>query len=301
MDKFRAVALFLRVVELGSLTAAANSMGVSLTAVVRSLANLESHLNARLLNRTTRRIALTEEGRDYYERCQKIMADMEDAEASLSLKDRRPSGMIRITAPVLFGRLHVAPVTSEFLSEHNSMRAELLLVDRVVDLLEEGMDVAIRIGALADSSLMSIHLGETRRAVCASPAYLDRFGLPQTPSDLANHRCIGFTGLSPSPDWWSFNQGGKIKRVAVSPILLTNQVDSARDACIGGMGLGIFLDYQIKEALAQGSLVRVLPAYERPPAPITLLYSSARLLSPRVRFFLDWAAPRIRTRLAPPP
>ena len=199
MDKLRAMQTFVRIVEGGSLTAAAESMRVSLPSVVRGLAALEQSLDVRLLNRTTRRLALTDEGREYYERAKRVLADVDEAEAALSARRTQPKGRLRVTASVLFGRLHVAPAVSAFVVRHPAVSVELVLLDRPVDLIEEGIDLGVRIGALPDSSLVAVPVGETRRVVCASPAYLERHGAPAEPGDLAAHRCIGFTGLCARP------------------------------------------------------------------------------------------------------
>jgi len=297
MDKFRAMSTFVDIVETGSLTAAAEHAGTSLTSVVRSLSKLEAQLGIRLLNRTTRRMALTDEGRDYFIRCRHILAELEEAEAALSARQREPTGTLRLTAPVMFGRLHVAPVVAAFLASHPSMRIELLLLDRVVDLLEEGMDAAIRIGPLADSSLVAATLGRTRRVVCASPDYLAHAGRPHRPADLAGHRCIRFHGLPPSAEW-EFSDAGKTARVAIDGVVATNQVDAAIAACVQGLGCGMFLGYQVGDALTEGRLERVLAGFECPPVPVSLLYPGTRLLPPRVRAFLDWAVPRLRERIA---
>jgi DNA-binding transcriptional LysR family regulator len=294
MDKLRAMETFVAIVEAGSLTAAANRMGASLTSVVRALAGLESQLGARLLNRTTRRIALTDEGRDYFLRCQRILGELHEAETALCLSQSAPSGSLRLTAPINFGKLHVAPVVTGFLAAHPLMRAEMMLLDRRVDLLEEGLDVAVRIGHLADSSLVVSALGHTRRVVCASPAYLDRYGQPDTPADLLRHRCIGFTGLGAE---WEFAIDGKPCRLPVPGVITTNLVDVALDACLQGLGCGSFLAYQVAAPLRDGSLRRILTAFDCPPLPVSLLYPTARLLPPRVRAFVDWAAPRLRERL----
>jgi DNA-binding transcriptional LysR family regulator len=210
MDKLRAMETFVRIVDGGSLTAAAETLPASLPAVVRLLAALEAELDARLLNRTTRRIALTDEGREYYERCKRVLAgiggepevakrvlaEVDEAEAALSARRATPKGRLRVTAPVMFGRMHVAPVVRDFLAKHGAVQMELFLVDRVVDLLEEGVDAAVRIGRLPDSSLVAIRVGQTRRVVCASSAYLKRAGTPHSPSDLARHRCFSFGSLS---------------------------------------------------------------------------------------------------------
>lgn len=300
MDKLRAMDIFVHIVEAGSLTAAADALDTSLTAVVRSLATLESALGTRLLNRTTRRIALTDEGREYFERCRRVLAEVEEAESALSARQATPAGRLAITAPVMFGRLHVGPVLADFLVAYPEVRAELMLFDRVVDLLDEGMDVAIRIGHLRDSSLIAVPLGTTRRVVCASPAYLGRAGTPGRPADLAGHRCLQFIGITTGAEWAFSNAGsdGKTSRVPIKAVLGTNQIDIARDACVKGLGCCTFLDYQVRESLAAGSLRRILQAFEPAPIPVHLVYPHSRLLSSRVRSFVDWAAPRLRLVLA---
>ena len=304
MDKLRAMQIFVRIADAGSLTAAADVLDTSLTAVVRSLATLEGALGARLLNRTTRRIALTDEGREYLERCRRILAEVDEAESALAARQATPAGKLAITAPVMFGRLHVGPVLAGFLVAYPQVRAELMLFDRVVDLLDEGMDAAIRIGHLRDSSLIAVPLGTTRRVVCASPAYLGRAGTPGRPADLAGHRCLQFLGVTPGSEWEFANVGahgaadGKTTRVPIKAVLTTNQIDSARDACAEGLGCCAFLDYQVRESLAAGALCRILQAFEPAPIPVHIVYPHSRLLSSRVRSFVDWAVPRLRLRLA---
>lgn len=298
MDKLRAMEIFVRIVEAGSLTAAATALDTSLTSVVRSLATLEGALGTRLLNRTTRRIALTDEGREYFERCRRVLAEVEEAENALSARQAKPAGKLALTAPVMFGRLHVGPVLADFLAAHPAVKAELMLFDRVVDLLDEGMDAAIRIGHLRDSSLVAVPLGTTRRVVCASPGYLRRAGTPRLPADLAGHRCLQFLGVAPGAEWEFADSDGKPLRVPVKGLLATNQIDVALDACRKGLGCGVFLDYQVRDALAAGKLRRILQAYEPAPIPVQLVYPHSRLLSSRVRSFVDWAVPRLRERLA---
>jgi DNA-binding transcriptional LysR family regulator len=296
MDKLRAMATFVRIVEAGSLTAAAGDLDTSLTSVVRTLATLEGALGTRLLNRTTRRIALTDEGRDYFERCRRVLAEIEDAENALSARRATPSGRLTLTAPVMFGRLHVGPVLTDFLAAHPAVQADLMLFDRIVDLLDEGIDAAIRIGHLRDSSLVAVSLGTTRRIICASPAYLADAGEPVHPSELAGHRCVQFRGVTPSSEW-EFADGTRSLRVAVDSALATNQIDVALDACLKGLGCSAFLDYQVRDALAAGTLQRVLAGYEAAPIPVHIVYPHARLLSLRLRAFVDWAVPRLRRRL----
>lgn len=287
---------FVRIVEAGSLSAAAERLETSPTSVVRSLSALERELGVRLLNRTTRRMALTDEGRDYFERCRHLLNDVEEAEAALLARQIKPAGRLVITAPVMFGRLHVGPAVTDFLAAYPEVRIELLLLDRVVDLIDEGIDLAVRIGTLPESSLVAIPLGSTRRIVCASPAYLDAHGQPQNPAELQNHRGIRITGSSLEPDWLFHDQGRPL-RVAMPQILATNHIDFAIDACLKGVGCGRFIAYQVREQLASGKLVRVLRDFETPPMPVNLTYPHARLLSSRVRAFIDFAAPRLREKL----
>lgn len=297
MDKFKAMNTFVGIVEAGSLTAAAERLGVSLAAVVRSLAALEESLGLRLLNRSTRRIALTEEGRDYLERSRRLLADLADMENAVTARRTRPSGRLVITAPVMFGRLHVAPVVTDFLAEHPEMRVELTLADRMLDLLDESIDLALRIGALPDSGLVAVPVGSTRRVLCASPDYLARRGRPAHPADLREHTLIRHTGLGDGHEW-HFERAGERVRVPVEGSFATNQVDVALDACRKGVGCGRFLAYQVRAAEAAGELERLLDDWAPPAVPVSLLYPHGRLLPSRVRAFVDWAAPRLRERLA---
>jgi len=296
MDKLQAMAAFVRIVDRGSLTGAAESLRVSLPSVVRTLAALEAALDVRLLNRTTRRMALTDEGREYYARCQRVLTDIDDAEAALSARRAAPKGRLRVTAPVMFGRMHVAPVITEFVGQYPAVRVELILLDRVVDLVEEGLDVAVRIGHLPDSSLVALPIGETRRVVCASPVYLKRAGTPVALADLAAHRCVTFGGIAPGNEW-TFAAGGKTVRVAITAALSSNQIDPVLDACVQGAGLGQFLSYQVAALLETRALKRVLADFEPPPLPIHAIYPSARFLSSNVRALIDWAMPRLRARV----
>jgi DNA-binding transcriptional LysR family regulator len=295
VDKLRAMAAFVQIVEKGSLTAAAGALGTSLPSTVRTLAALERSLGARLLNRTTRRIALTDEGRAYYDRARRILGDVADVEAAVSPKQGAPRGRLALGAPVLFGRLHLAPLVSEFLARHPEMKIELLMLDRVVNLVEEGLDASVRIGSLADSSLIAIEVGRTRRVVCASPVFLKRHGLPRVPQDLARFPCIRFTGLA-SGDW-EFKVGGKPVRVRVEGAIATNQIDPAIDACVQGLGYGRFLCYQVSALVRAGRLRYVLETHELEPLPVSLVYPQARLVSARLRAFIDWIVPRLRERV----
>ena len=297
MDKLRAMATFVRIVDGGSLTAAAGALDVSGPSVVRLLAALERELDVRLLNRTTRRIALTDEGRDYYERCKRILAEVEEAEAAAGNRRGAPRGELRVTAPVLFGRLHVAPLAAEFVRRHDGVSIDLLLVDRFVNLLDEGVDAGVRIADLPDSSLVAVPVGELRRVVCASPQYLARAGTPRTPQDLRTHACVRFAGLGASHEW-VFRDGGRKVVVPVTGPLSGNQADPLVEACADGLGVGMFLSYQVADHVAAGRLRLVLADYWPPPVPVSVVYPHAKLLPARTRLFVDWLRERLPARIA---
>jgi DNA-binding transcriptional LysR family regulator len=294
MDKLRAMETYVRIVEGGSLTAASTAIGTSLPSVVRTLAALENAVGVRLLNRTTRRLSLTDEGREYYERCKRVLAEVEEADAALSARRVAPKGRLRLTASAMFGRLHLAPIVAAFLAKHPALEIELLLIDRVVDLVEEGIDAGVRIAPLPESSLIAIPVGATHRVVCAAPAYLKRAGTPRTPADLAAHRCVGFSGLGQANEW-TFG-GDAPGRAAIRPVLTTNQGDAAIDACVRGIGCAQFLSYQVGDLIAAGRLKRLLREFEPAAVPIHVVYPHARLLSANVRAFVDFAVPRLRER-----
>ncbi len=293
MDKLHAMATFIQIVDRGSLTLAAGSIGTSLPSVVRTLAALEEALGVRLLNRTTRRISLTQEGRLYLARCRGILAEIEEAETELSSQRQEPRGELRVTAPVLFGQLHVAPIVTRFVRQFKNTRVELLLLDRVVSLVEDGIDVAIRIGHLADSSLIAIPAGHIRRVVCASPEYLKDRGLPREPNDLLKHDCLHLTGIAPSTVW-SFHGKGRTISVPVNGPFVCNQAAATIDACVDSLGVGTFLSYQVAPWVAQKKLELILVDYEPPPIPLSIVYPHAKLLSARVRVFTEWAMQSLR-------
>lgn len=295
MDKLKAMRVFVRIVDTGSLTAAAAAGGQSPASVVRTLAALEQALGVRLLNRSTRRLALTDEGRDYLARCRHILAALDEAEAVLSAGQLQPAGSLGVTAPVTFGRRHVAPLLSEFLAGHDGLRGELVLLDRVVNLVEEGLDLAVRIGQLADSSLVAVPLGHTRHVVCASPALLARLGRPARPEALEGCPGIWF---GPQGGRWPFLADGEVLEISLAPALVSNQVDAVREACRQGLGYARLYHYQVADDLAEGRLEVVLDACETSPVPVQLVYPHARLMSLRVRSFVQWVTPRLRQVLA---
>lgn len=287
MDRIAVMTTFVKVVESGSLSAAARALELSLPAVSRQIDSLEQHLRARLLVRTTRRLALTEGGRAYYEQAKRILAALEDAEAALTSEHADAAGRLTISAPVSFGRLQLAPALPRFLAQHPGVAVDLLLLDRVVDLIDEGIDIAIRPGVLEDSSLVSRKLGEFRRVVCAAPAYLEDRGVPLTPQDLEHHDCIVFTLLDSSQIWRFCTPDGDV-RIPISGPLRSNSLDATVAAAVGGAGLVLAPGWLVREHLAAGRLVAVLESFEPPAIPIHALFPHARLLSARTRIFLDF-------------
>ena len=284
---------FVEIVERGSLSAAGTALGRSLPTMVRTLAELERSLGAVLLRRTTRRMSLTAEGRAYLERCRRILADIAEAEALVSASLGEPRGPLRVTAPVLFGQMHVAPGVVAFLRRHAAVQVELLLHDRVVDLVDEGIDAAVRIARLPDSSMIAIPVTQMRRVVCASPSLLRRAGVPEHPEALAARPCIRFHGLAQGGSW-HFQEAGRDIAVPVHGAFATNQAASAVEACAAGLGFGLFLAYQVAREVAARRLEVVLRDFELPPLPVSLVYPEARLLSPRLRVFLDWMKAHLR-------
>jgi len=288
-----AMTTFVRIVEKGSLTAAANALDTSLPSVVRILATLERQLGVSLLNRTTRRIHLTGEGARYLERCRMILSDVHDAEAELTSSQAEPQGRLAVTASVAFGRRYVAPIVSKFVRDHRSVNVEMLFADRVVNMIEEGMDVAVRIGHLRDSSLVAIPVGHVRRVVCASPQYLRSHGIPRTLEAIRGHRCVRHIGLSPRNEW-TFQVGRRSITIPLNCAIVCNEIDSSLEACTTGLGLGMFLSYQTAPYRKANKLRYVLEAFETEPLPIQIIYPHTRRLSTTVRTFVDDCISKLR-------
>ena len=297
MDRFRAMQTFVRIADAGSLTAASRELGSSLPAVVRSLAAYEAHLGVRLFHRTTRRISLTEDGRQHLERSRQVLAALDDAETALSAGAHSPQGHLSITAPVLFGQMYVAPAVTRFVERHPGIRCTTMLLDRMVNLLEEGLDLGVRIGKLEDSSLVAQPLGEIRRVVVATPALLRRVGTPKHPRDLLQHNCVRI--LSNRVAWGDFQEGGRVFQVPVSGNLEFNHIWPAVQACATGAGFGMFFSYQVAPLVAQKQLRIVLERFELPPRPISIVYPHARLLPARTRAFIDFLRADITQFRAP--
>jgi DNA-binding transcriptional LysR family regulator len=296
MDKLRALQAFIAIVDQGSLTRAAASTGSSLPATVRTLAALEKQLGVRLLQRTTRRLALTEDGRQYLERARRIVADVEEADRLLGAQQAAPAGTVGVTAPVLFGQLHVAPAVQRFVREHPRARVNLVLLDRVVNLVEEGLDLGIRIGPLADSTLVAQQVGRMRRVVVASPGLLRRQGLPHHPKELGAQPCLRFNGSDGG--LWLFNEAGRDFQVAVQGPIECNLSAPMIEACAAGLGFARCLHYQARAQLQARRLRVILAEFEVEPWPVHITYPSARQLSTRTRVFIDLLKNELEASLA---
>jgi DNA-binding transcriptional LysR family regulator len=283
MDRIDAMQAFVAVADLKGFAPAARKLGLSPSGVTRLIAALEEHLGARLLQRTTRSVALTDAGARYLERARGILADVEEAEGSVEGERTRPSGRLVVSAPVGFGRLHVSPLMSEYLKRHPEVSGDLRLSDRMINLVEDGVDLAVRIGHLPDSTLVARHVGEMRRMVVASNAYLKRRGEPKTPQAIASHDTIQF-GAAPD---WRFVEDDREIRIAPTPRFTTNSFDAAIEFAEQGGGLTRMMAYQAAESLKRGRLKIVLAKFEEPPVPIHIVYPTSRLLSAKVRAFID--------------
>ena len=286
MDRLDAMQAFVAVADLQGFAPAARKLGLSPSGVTRLIAALEDRLGARLLQRTTRKVALTDVGTRYLERVRRILADVEEAESSAEGERTRPSGRLVVSAPIGFGRLHVSPVMSHYLGRYPEVTAELRLTDRTVNLVEDGVDLAVRIGHLPDSTLVARHVGEMRRIVVASKSYLTQRGEPETPEAIATHDTIQFGAATAAPEW-RFVEDGREVRVVCTPRFTTNSADAAIQYAGQGGGLTRVLAYQAAEAIRGGRLRIVLEKFEPPALPIHAVYPTSRLLSAKVRAFID--------------
>jgi DNA-binding transcriptional LysR family regulator len=286
MDQLAAMRAFVAVVDARGFTPAGRRLGISPSVVTRLVARLEEHLGTRLLQRTTRSVALTDAGGRYLERARRILAEVEDADQAALAERARPTGCLVVAAPVLFGRMHVAPLMSRYLDAYPEASATFLLSDRVENLVEDGIDLAVRIGHLEDSSLIARKVGQTRRVLVAAPAYLELSGEPDVPSDLASHRTIQFLPLAP-PAGWTFAEDGREIRATPWSHFVTNSADAALSRAQQGGGLTLALSYQVADAVQAARLRIVLARFEPPPLPIHIVYPTSRLLSAKVRTFID--------------
>jgi DNA-binding transcriptional LysR family regulator len=298
-DRFDALTIFVTVAEQQSFAEAARQLSRSPASVTRTVAALEERLQTRLFNRTTRSVALTDAGARCLESCRRLLATYDELEA-LNVGERiEPRGWISVTAPVMFGRLHVLPLVQSFLGEYPQVDVRLLLLDRVVSLVDEGLDLGVRVGQLPDSSLRAVRVGQVRRVVCATPQYIARHGVPATPRDLGSHSLVACTAVTPIPDRWTFHGPSGVSSVAVTPRLVVNTTAAAVDAALNGLGLTCILSYQMEPHAAAGRLQTVLVEYEPPPAPIHIVHPAGRHLPAKVRLFLDHIAGGLRGKFDP--
>lgn len=298
-DRLDALTIFVAVAERQSFAEAARQLSRSAASVTRAVAGLEERLQTRLFNRTTRSVVLTDAGIRYLEACRRLLATYDELEV-VNLGERvQPRGWISVTAPAMFGQLHVLPLVRSFLSEYPQVDIRLLLLDRVVSLVDEGLDLGVRIGQLPDSALRAVRVGQVRRVVCASPQYVARRGVPVTPRDLRNHSVIACTAVTPIPDRWSFQHPSGVTSVTVTPRLVVNTTAAAVDAALEDFGLTCILSHQAEPHTAAGRLQTVLVEYEPPPAPIHIVHPEGRHLPAKVRLFLDHAADGLRRKLPP--
>ncbi len=296
MDRFRQLEVFVAVAEVGGFAKAAMHLRSSPPAVTRVIAALERRLGVHLFSRTTRTVGLTEAGRRYLERARWVLSGLNDADNELIGELAAPSGHLTITAPVTMGRSLLPRIVTSFLKEHPRMTAKVLLLDRVVNLIEEGIDLGLRVGSLPDSSLIARQVGEVRRVLVASPAYLKSHEAPKTPADLKAHAIIAFTGLA-SRNELRFGRGRLANRVKLAPRFEINDAPAAIAAAEQGEGIMTALSYMVAGQLRSGRLLSVLDRFAPPPVPVRLVYPESRLVAPKVRAFIDYAAPRLRAAL----
>ena len=291
MDRLRAIQVFVQVVESSSFVRAAERLGLSTTAVSRQVAELEKHLQSRLLQRTTRRISLTETGRTFYERGVQILAELEEAERDAAQEVSEPRGTIRLTTSVNFGTHQVTPAIASFLARHAQVKFDVSLSDRIVDIIEEGFDLAIRIGGTGAQNLVARKLGEARLVACASPDYIARHGAPAAPEDLARHNCLTYEYAL--RDAWTFRDAaGRERAVRVAGSLNSNNGDLNAAAAVQGVGIALEPDFIVDSELKSGKLVPVLESFEAPASPIYAVYPSRRFLPAKVRAVVDFLVER---------
>ena len=294
------MSLLIAVAEAGSLSAAGRKLGVPLPTLSRKISDLEAHLNTRLLTRSTRKLALTDSGAAYVAAARRILDDVSEAERAASGEHAAPRGDLIMTAPVVLGRLHVLPVIAEFLTQWPEINVRLVLADRNLHLIDDHIDIAVRIGALADSALVATQIGAVRSVVCGSPTYFAAHGVPERPEDLAAVTAVTFDPLSSSQQAWIFRDS-KSKRELRAPVrsrLSVNTAEAAIDGAAAGLGVTRVLSYQVAEAVLDGRIQIVLAEYEPAPLPVSLIHAGHELTPLKVRMLLDFAAPRLRARLA---
>ena len=297
MDRLDAMSVLISAVESGSLSKASRKLGLPLATVSRKVAELESRLNASLMIRSARGLELTPAGRSYVTAARAILEQVSEAERAAAGEYTQPKGDLVVTAPTMFGRLHVLPVAARFLAAYPDVAVGLVLTDRIAHFVDDQIDVALRIGALPDSSLIATRLGSVRRVVCASPDYLAANGVPATPDDLSRHSVVSFESVS-SPSSWSFRSGGADTAVTFRSRISVNTIDAAIVAGLSGAGLIRVLSYQVVDLVRAERMTIVLDAFEPPPPPVHLVYDGRNRLPLKLRAFIDFVVPHLRERLA---
>lgn len=297
MDRFEAMRTLVAAVEGGSLSAASRSLGVPLPTISRRISDLETHLGSRLLVRTSRKLVLTEAGEAFTAVARRLLDDLAEAERAAAGEYREPRGELLVTAPIMFGKLHVAPVVHAFLAAYPPVSVRLILSDQVIDLAEAHIDVAVRIGRLPDSQLIGRRVGEVRWICCASSAYLARRGEPQDPDTLIDHDCIAFEGLQ-SHRRWAFGNGATERSVPIRPRFSVNTADAVVEAAAAGLGVARLMSYQAAAAIADGRVVPVLARWDDRPTPVNLVHQPQPVQPLKRRAFLDFVAPRLSLALA---
>jgi len=295
MDGLHGISLFIKVVESKSFTAAANALDVSPSAVSKQISRLEDRLGVQLLSRTTRRLGLTEAGAAFYERSARIMAEVEEAEALVTKLHKAPRGLLRAAVPMLLGQLHIAPLVAAFLAQFPEVRLELVFSDRTADLIEEELDVAIRVDELPDSTLVARRLAPHRRVLCGAPAYFERHGVPQTPEDLARHNCLTYGPHHPNREWFFKTAKGR-HALEVRGTFLANNAEALRQAALGGLGLALLPTFLVGGDLSAGVLRTVLSGHVSADTAIYAVYPHHRHQSPKVRAFVDFLTERLGPR-----
>lgn len=293
MDQLQCIRSFIAVVEAGGFAGAARALNISPASVTRAVAELEAQLGVSLLTRTTRVTRVTDAGAQYFETSRRILAELEEANLAAAGVHAKPRGRLVLTASTMFGNRFVAPVLVEYLRAYPEVQAVCHFVDRVVNVDEEGVDVAVRIGELPDSSLQAVRVGKVRRILCAAPAYLEAKGVPTHPRDLIHHTVVSSTGMSPSPHW-RFWEEGVLGTWEVRPVLVTDTNESAISAAVAGLGIARLMSYQVAEELMSGQLKTLLTEFEPNPLPIHVLHRQGRRPDAKVRLLLDLLIERLR-------
>ena len=298
MDRFDAIRTLLAAIDGGSLSAASRKLRMPLPTVSRKVSDLEQHLGTQLVVRTSRKLLLTDAGRAFVDSSRVVLDMLEDAERAASGEYRAPRGDLLVTAPILFGKLHVTPIAIEFLAAYPDVNLKLVLADHVIDLFDNHVDAAIRIGRLPSSTLVASHVGEVHWVTCASPDYIARRGAPETPEALAGHDCIAFEGLEPSRQWL-LGRNGETRTITINPRFAVNTAESLVEAAAAGLGVCRLTSYQAAGAIGAGQLVRVLTEFIPAALPIHLVHGGQALAPLKLRAFLNFAKPRLKARMAP--